>query len=695
MNKRLYDILKFILQSKGKTSIKEISTFTSVNDRTIRYDIEKINELLIAKNISPIEKLSKGVLFHSEYEKLENFIKDNSKNIFFNEYRQTIILIKILFSEEICINDLCENFDVTRTTIKNELGEIRKILKENSLELEPTGSGLKLIGAEENIRNSQLKILNQYRNLISEKNIEKRYIFNLINKYFDGIDIIEVEKFINYIAKQLNIIITDETYFILSNYILIMISRIKKDKFISKIGNQNFYSETIEFKILKKSISFLEANFSIEISDLELIKLTDYFLGCSSFSLNNSAYKEWIEIEIIVKKIVLQFKKISNIDLTNDITLLNGLVNHIKPTIHRIKNGTKLENSVYEEVLENYPTLFENTKEALKILENFIGIEINDDEIAFISLHFKGAIDRNKTNKKESKNVILICGYGYGTSKLLEQQLKDRYNINILDIIPLNQVKNIDFSKNIDLIITTLGKLDIKSDIPIISINPILKSEDISLLDSYNLPKYSNRTSLSLVMKTISSHCEIKDKTGLVEALKNILDGKIVDDLEIRGKKLSEFLNPENIKLKVNASSWEEAIRKVGKILVECGNVEESYIDTMIEKVKQHGSYIVVTDLLAIPHGDISTGVINSGMALISLDRPVLFPENKSVKFLLAFCATASKDYLDALTSFLELVDNYNFLDIINSTNSNKKVLDTIKKYEFLSKMLSEDKNKK
>lgn len=695
MNKRLYDILKFILQSKGKTSIKEISTFTSVNDRTIRYDIEKINELLIAKNISPIEKLSKGVLFHSEYEKLENFIKDNSKNIFFNEYRQTIILIKILFSEEICINDLCENFDVTRTTIKNELGEIRKILKENSLELEPTGSGLKLIGVEENIRNSQLKILNQYRNLISEKNIEKRYIFNLINKYFDGIDIIEVEKFINYIAKQLNIIITDETYFILSNYILIMISRIKKDKFISKIGNQNFYSETIEFKILKKSISFLEANFSIEISDLELIKLTDYFLGCSSFSLNNSAYKEWIEIEIIAKKIVLQFKKISNIDLTNDITLLNGLVNHIKPTIHRIKNGTKLENSVYEEVLENYPTLFENTKDALKILENFIGIEINDDEIAFISLHFKGAIDRNKTNKKESKNVILICGYGYGTSKLLEQQLKDRYNINILDIIPLNQVKNIDFSKNIDLIITTLGKLDIKSDIPIISINPILKSEDISLLDSYNLPKYSNRTSLSLVMKTISSHCEIKDKTGLVEALKNILDGKIVDDLEIRGKKLSEFLNSENIKLKVNASSWEEAIRKVGKILVECGNVEESYIDTMIEKVKQHGSYIVVTDLLAIPHGDISTGVINSGMALISLDKPVLFPENKSVKFLLAFCATASKDYLDALTSFLELVDNYNFLDIINSTNSNKKILDTIKKYEFLSKMLSEDKNKK
>ena len=264
-----------------------------------------------------------------------------------------------------------------------------------------------------------------------------------------------------------------------------------------------------------------------------------------------------------------------------------------------------------------------------------------------------------------------------------------------MDIIPLNQIKNIDFSKNIDLIITTLGKLELETNIPIVTINPILKNKDITLLDSFNLPKYSNRTSLSLIMKTINTYCDIKNKDELIGNLKTILEGKIIDDLEIKGKKLSDFLNVDNIRLKVSANSWEEAIKKVGNILVECGNVEESYIDTMIEKVKLHGPYIVITDSLAIPHGDISTGVLNSGMALISLDKPVLFPKNKSVKFLLAFCATASKDYLDALTSFLELVDNYNFLDIINSTNSVKKILDTIKKYEFLSKMLSEDKNKK
>ena len=689
MNKRIYSILKYILQEKGRVTIKDISNFTGVNDRTVRYDIEKINELLLENNIAPIEKLSKGELYHKEYKDLNSFIQENFKTVFINEYRQTIILIKVLFSNEICISDLCKEFDVTRTTIKNELSEIRTVIRENGLELETTGSGLKLVGSEESVRNSQLKLLNKYRNLGYTNSSEKMFLFTLISEYLNNLSVEEIEKFINYIAKQLNIIITDETYFILSNYILIMISRIKEKKNIESISNKNFYSETNEFKILKKGISFLEANFMIEISDFELVKLTDYFLGCSNLSLNNSAYKEWLEIEIIVKKIILHFKKIYGVDLSGDTSLVNGLVNHIKPTIHRIKNGIKLENSVYDEVLENYPELLGDVREALKILEEFIGIEITDDEIAFIALHFKGAIDRNKVIKKESKNVILICGYGYGTSKLLEQQLKERYNINILEVIPLNQLSNITLSDNIDLIITTLIKLELNTEIPIVSVHPILKNEDIEILDGYNLPKHSNRILLSTLFKSVSSNCEIRDRAKLIEEFKTILEGKVIDDLSVEGKKLSDFLNVDNIKLKLSATTWEEAIRKSGKILLECGNIEEEYIETMVDKIKQYGSYIVITDLLAIPHGDISVGVKNSGMALVTLDRAVLFPENRKVKYLLAFCTTESKDYLDALNSFLELVDNHKFLDTLNSTNSVKKVIDTIKKYEFLSKMLS------
>ena len=689
MNKRVYEILKFIVEENGRTNLKELSIVTKANERTIRYDIDKINEIFEAQGVSLIQKQSKGELFHKEIEEISIFIKSNFKEIFFNEHRQLIILIKVLFQGEICISQLCKEFDLTRTTIKTELTEVKKILKENALELEVSNLGLKLIGEEGDLRNLQLKLINEYGNTILEKDLERRYIYNFIKEKYLNIDIAEIEKFINYIVKQLNTVITDETYFILSNYILIMVKRIESRNEIKKSNNIKFYEDTKEYEVLKKSISLIEANFNIEISNFELTKLTDYFLGCSNFSLSNLAYKEWLEIEILVKKIVLQFKKLHKVDLSKDETLINGLVNHIKPALHRVKNGLKLQNSISKEVLEKFPTLYKDTEEALVILDELLGIPLNEDEVSFIALHFKTALDRWKSRREQTKNIILVCGYGYGTSKLLEQQLKQRYNINILDTIPLNQLNNIDFSRKIDLIITTLTTIEIDIEIPIVSINTILKEKDIETLDLYNLPKHLDKVSLSVIYDTISKHCDINDKKFLVKDLKVILDGKIIDDLKERGKKLSEFIQADVIKLRQKADTWQEAIQVAGELLVESGCVTERYIQTMINKVEKYGSYIVITNLLAIPHGELSEDVNCSGMALVSLDKPVYFPDKKPVKYLLAFCGTVSKDYLDALTQFLELVDNCDFLETIEKSSSPKKIVDTIKKYEFLSKALS------
>lgn len=689
MNKRVYEILKFIVEENGRTNLKEISIVTKANERTIRYDIEKINEIFESQGISLIQKQSKGEFYHENIEEINIFIKSNFKEIFFNEHRQLIILIKVLFQGEICIPQLCKEFDLTRTTIKTELVEVKKILKENALELEVSNLGLKLSGEEQNLRNLQLKLVNEYGNTILEKDLERKYIYNFIKEKYLNISMKEIEKFVNYIVKQLNTVITDETYFILSNYILIMINRIQSGNEIKKSNNIKFYEDTKEYEVLKKSISLIEKNFNMEISNLELIKLTDYFLGCSNFSLSNLAYKEWLEIEILVKKIVLQFKKLHKVDLSKDETLINGLVNHIKPALHRVKNGLKLQNSISKEVSEKFPTLYKDTNEALFILDELLGIPMNEDEVSFIALHFKTALDRWRSRREQTKNIILICGYGYGTSKLLEQQLKQRYNINILDTIPLNQLNNIDFSRKIDLIITTLTTVDIDTEIPIVSINTILKEKDIETLDLYNLSKHLDKVSLSVICDTISKHCEINNKKFLVKDLKSILEGKIIDDLKERGKKLSDFINTDVIKLKQKVETWQEAIQVAGELLVESGYVNEKYIQTMINKVEKYGSYIVITNLLAIPHGELSEDVNCSGMALVSLDKPVYFPDKKPVKYLLAFCGTVSKDYLDALTQFLELVDNCDFLETIEKSSSPKKIVDTIKKYEFLSKALS------
>ena len=58
----------------------------------------------------------------------------------------------------------------------------------------------------------------------------------------------------------------------------------------------------------------------------------------------------------------------------------------------------------------------------------------------------------------------------------------------------------------------------------------------------------------------------------------------------------SLVLNKDNVKLKVKASDWEEAVRIGAGMLVEQGCAKQSYVDGIIASVKELGPYIVIAE---------------------------------------------------------------------------------------------------
>ena len=75
----------------------------------------------------------------------------------------------------------------------------------------------------------------------------------------------------------------------------------------------------------------------------------------------------------------------------------------------------------------------------------------------------------------------------------------------------------------------------------------------------------------------------------------------------------SLVLNKDNVKLKVNASDWEEAVRIGAGMLVEQGCAKQSYVDGIIASVKELGPYIVIADGIAMPHTRPEQGAIGIG----------------------------------------------------------------------------------
>lgn len=647
-------ILQILYNTDEEKNLKELAKILNFSERSLRYEIEKIFETLDVKELEL--KLSKGSLKIGNKKKLLEILEKNYKSSnFSSEEREIYITLKILFERIINQVHLAEELDVSRSTIKLHLKKIEGVLKEYNLKLEISHKkGLEIIGKEEKIRLCALKLVRKINH--SKNELFKKVMRNHFDLNEEGIII-----FINYCQKIMNKIISDEAFEIIKKYLKISLLMVKKGYEIKRIKNEKFLEETLEYKAVEKGKALLEAHYEIEMGKIEYLKIADYFLGSHNYNLEYSYFENWVEIELLIKKMIYNFNKRIDIDISNDEVLLDGLINHIKPTIYRIKNGIELENTIYEEVVEIYPHLFEITKEILEELEEFIQNKFSKDEIAFIVIHFRAAIDRNKVRSKEKKNLLVICGWGYGTSKLLAQQLKDIYSVNIIDILPYHQYKKKKYCKDIDLIVSTVDLKELEEGIPVIKVNPILTNEDLQKLNKQDLQKSSKKVLFSEVLEVVKKVTTNLDEKMLLKELNEVLGSILVDDISQKKITIFDMLNKNLILDGVEADNWEEAVRKAGENLVKYGYSTEKYIDNMVESIKKYGSYAIILPGIAFPHAKSEGEVIKTVFSIVRLKKEVLFPGDIPVKIIVAFSSIDNKEHLDAFIEIIEMMEKKDF----------------------------------
>lgn len=645
-------LLQNIMENNGEKSIKDLSSELKMGERTVRYEIEKIEEYLNdnykLKNISNIE-LTKGIVKIKDIEIVKKILKENYNIKFLStEEREVYILLQILFKRSINQGKLSEKLDISRNTLKLYLKNIKNLLENYNIKLELSPKkGLIAVGEEENIRLCTLNFFGVLKN--SKNYLFKEIIVNEISINEDGII-----AFMNYCQKLMNRIVSDEAFEIIKKYLKITIIMVKNGNSMKQIKNENFLEETEEYKAIKKASALIESNYDIELSKIEYLKITDFFLGSHTYNHKYSYYENWVEMEVLVKKLIQNFNKRIDVDISKDDILVDGLLNHLKPTIYRIQNGIQLENSIYLEVVESYPNLFKITKEVMNELENVIEKEFSDDEIAFITIHFKASMDRNRVVIKNKKKVLLVCGMGYGTSKLLAQQLKELFSIDIIDIIPKHMLTTSLNRNEIDVIVSTVDLDLVDLLIPIIKVKPILSTENINVLKKSGFQKRNKKYLLSEFINEIEKNCTINDKENMIESLKNILNSNLIDDISPKKITIFDMLNKKQISLGEIAKDWEEAVRKAGNLLLKSGCVEESYVEDMVQCIKNYGSYMVMGKNIAFPHAKTDSNVNKTAFSIVTLKNSVLFPEDIPVKTIIAFSSKDNKEHLDG---FLEIVE--------------------------------------
>src|SRR5699024_5297291 len=124
----------------------------------------------------------------------------------------------------------------------------------------------------------------------------------------------------------------------------------------------------------------------------EIIYFAKYLLSAKvNYDLNiQSENEELKRLSIVVERMIFDFQKFAAIDFPVQDKMIHNLLFHLKSTYYRKNYGMQIQNVIKDSIKKNYPEVLHITKKMIHHIEEFMGERINENEIAYIAMHFGG-----------------------------------------------------------------------------------------------------------------------------------------------------------------------------------------------------------------------------------------------------------------------------------------------------------------
>lgn len=634
MKEREFKILKLLLNQK-KLTLEYLSLYFNVSERTIRNSIEKIREEVLSRNIGEIKVLKKECILK---------IIDNKKiSDLLYKYEELspeevveYLLLKVLSENRINLTKECEILDLSRTTLKQHIKNLKIILEKYTLNLKVSKEGLILVGKEENIRRIGLRhivILLKKQDFLSK--VTRDYFNKILVK--NRIDM--VEEVVSEIQVILQKVLSDLAYKNIISSFIITQQRINLNCYLLKeIDIPEKQYRTYSFNLVEDILN--KHNFKFTL--YEIYHLTDYFLGSYSGEKDISIYKNWVELEVKTKIFIEKIsKKIKN-NISEDRLLYDYLIKDLKYILYNTNRDIKEKDFIMEDfkdILEKNKNIVEIVKKHIVEFDKIIVSSIGKVELEMISYQIILSINRMKHKSLKILNVLFVSELGYGISKALAERLEENFYIKIIAIIPIHRLKKYP-KKDIDLILTnTFSKLS--TDLDYIRISNVLSVEDVEKIKKIGIGERGQKIFLSEIISSISDKTQIDDENFIIK-LKEIFGSRLVDDLNIKNNKIKKLV----LKMK-EIDNWERLLEYLCEILIKRESIELNYIESIKNTIIKFGEYLEIKEGVYFIHSKNRKGVKKSDWIEVKLENEVEFISGNKVSKVFLVVSLNDQDYLE------------------------------------------------
>ena len=572
-----------------------------------------------------------------------------------------IILSELLYnSEYITIESLAEKMFVSRGTINKDLTQVRKWCDKNSVEiLFKKARGIKVVVGEKKRRSVIAKLIRDYNDSNAANPHNE---VDICKRFFKNVDLEKVKDLVAGAENEYQLVLSDAVFEALTIHIGLSVERSLADINVELDGDiSRIEQNSVEYQMAAHIISKIEAEFQVKMPETEIYYIALHLLGKAVLEESSRLNEQWLDIQIITTNLIKKISLCTGHRFENDIRLNEGLYHHLLTALFKLRYNTEYKNPFKEQMLKDYPGLYQAVQVNAGELEYYGKVKLSNDEIAYIVLHFAASIERNKQKLKNRRaRVIILCSTGIGTSRMVQSRVMQYFQLDIVKVLALHQLKLSLACDHADFIISTVS---VKAEIPVIQVSPLLNEKEIQKISDL------------LIDLGFSNY--LREPSGHLQ--QDTSSGKGSNELM-----LSDVLREEYISLEDHSKTWEEAVGHSGEVLLKNGVITRDYIDAAIKTVKETGPYIVITKGVAIPHASNKFGVDKTAISLVRLGKGVDFgnEQNDPVRYVFMLATIDSSSHLKALSELVTLLTEQEFYRVIDSAVSAGEIVDYIKRFE-------------
>lgn len=546
LSPRMIHCLTLLSDNDRFHTVSELAEYCKTSKRTLFREMKDINGILKTYNLTVTSKTGLGVKLEGHHDDRLHFkslllqISANQGTLD-KEERQQALLAELLKNKSLQkLITYANLFQVSEATISNDINSIEPLLNDYGITLiRRPGYNLSCEGAEEDFRKAITDFIYQhmeedkFTRLISSNqtpwDIEDYFrhqgpdsILNVLNKdiLWQVIQVLQDNDtvWVHRLAQN--------SYIGLILHLTIAIERMRNhDPILINEDLLNRLKKDPMFEKAKELAEHFEDEFDLNFPMEELAYITMHLKGARLLHIEETPVGDVedvinpYELQRLVYQLVDYFEAITGSSVKQDDLLISGLITHLRPALTRIKYNLQIRNPLLKQIQTQYAEIYRQSLQATQRLGQANGIEFNEDEVAYLALHFGAALERLSQNKpKRIVNVAVLCASGIGISALLASRIKRLFKDD-LSIVPRSQY-DLEALKaeNFDLLISTMDLED--AGIPVINVNPLLSDHDIEAIKAQILalsllPKKSNEP----LNQPADSITQIKEISTAISAL--------------------------------------------------------------------------------------------------------------------------------------------------------------------------------